>query len=758
MAASSLVDLVKIYSRSTGTGAITLGTAVGGYRGTEALENGATYSYSIQQDDQFETGKGTFLDTGNVLVRTPLTSSNGGAAIDLQPNAAVAFVALAEDILARDVLQPLYGYGPPLSGQGLPGQVYYDLSPPVTLYGPKDALAGWGSGVILQGSPGTAAAYNTVDELKAADPSALFYALVTPNGLVNYGLQPGDYSQAPLGPPDNDRVVALDAVPSSTAALVRQGASAISTKRPGSTSRVMTQEEKNSQTPVVVDEYVKNSNSDQTLAFSQAINDSRILGRPLAFINDFSIKSVSIPNGTIVRPHRPGATLNILDDGTLQGQQIVLDGVESIVFEDVTLTSTAASRSGVYGNMMLLGGTENVLFNRFRFGRSSSAGLWAANSKNITVRDSWVYDTYADGLQFNRGCQDILVERTEGYNCGDDVFAFVGYLKEGSADRPMMTNCRVVRCIARDSNGLGSGIVFLGVDGFEATGNLVENMARNGISVTREIDTAVATHYSRNGRIVGNTIRNPATGGSGRAIFLQDTRNVELDGNDSDGGYDHAIGAFGVIVDVRVLSGRHGGQQMGSGFAHIQEPSTSPLLIKELFTDYGEAVTEARSAAPVLGPDVQFVVPTGQPTIRLEGQAGKPIQRATIASKAQIKTGGAANGIVAAYCDDLSISDVRLTPSDGATKSTGNAIQATGCARLNITNATNIDAADAGVVLLGGAPRYKISGLRSENGAVGILADNTSKGIIDQCYIGGNSAGARINTGGAVLGTNVETI
>lgn len=93
-----LVDNVKIYNTTTGTGAIVLGTPVPAYRGVEALTNGQVYSYSIHQGANFEYGRGTYLAAGQQLIRSPLASSTGGTALDLQPNAEVAFVALAEDI------------------------------------------------------------------------------------------------------------------------------------------------------------------------------------------------------------------------------------------------------------------------------------------------------------------------------------------------------------------------------------------------------------------------------------------------------------------------------------------------------------------------------------------------------------------------------------------------------------------------------------------------------------------------------------
>jgi hypothetical protein len=95
--ASTLVDLVKINVTSTGTGPLTLGTPATGYRGREALVNGGVYSYSIQQSNNWEYGRGTYLSATKQLVRSVINSSTGGTAIVLQGGAQVALTALASD-------------------------------------------------------------------------------------------------------------------------------------------------------------------------------------------------------------------------------------------------------------------------------------------------------------------------------------------------------------------------------------------------------------------------------------------------------------------------------------------------------------------------------------------------------------------------------------------------------------------------------------------------------------------------------------
>lgn len=119
----ALVDLVKIVINTTGTGALSLGAAVFGFRGREALTDGETYDYSIQQEAAWEYGRCTFLAATNQVIRTPIGSSNGGSPINIQAGASIAFVLLAETLnLTR---------GPP-GEDGQPGPPGPPGSPPLT--------------------------------------------------------------------------------------------------------------------------------------------------------------------------------------------------------------------------------------------------------------------------------------------------------------------------------------------------------------------------------------------------------------------------------------------------------------------------------------------------------------------------------------------------------------------------------------------------------------------------------------------------
>jgi hypothetical protein len=94
----TLVDLTKIQILSVGDGPLQLGAAVTAFRGQEALTNGQTYTYSIQQGANFETGTGIYDSGAGTLTRVVKVSSYGGASIPLTPNGVCTFTVFASDL------------------------------------------------------------------------------------------------------------------------------------------------------------------------------------------------------------------------------------------------------------------------------------------------------------------------------------------------------------------------------------------------------------------------------------------------------------------------------------------------------------------------------------------------------------------------------------------------------------------------------------------------------------------------------------
>lgn len=97
-----LYNLARMSTATTGTGTITLGSAVAGFLSfaSAGVGNGETVTYAIQDGSNSEIGRGVYTASGTSLTRASiLKSTNSGAAINLSGTAQVFITAAAEDIL-----------------------------------------------------------------------------------------------------------------------------------------------------------------------------------------------------------------------------------------------------------------------------------------------------------------------------------------------------------------------------------------------------------------------------------------------------------------------------------------------------------------------------------------------------------------------------------------------------------------------------------------------------------------------------------
>ena len=104
MTTPQLYDLVKMTTVTTGTGVVTLGSAVGGFRtfATAGVPDGALVRYAIADPGlaptQRESGTGVYTASGTTLTRV-LGNSSTGTLLNLSGAAHVAITAMAEDIV-----------------------------------------------------------------------------------------------------------------------------------------------------------------------------------------------------------------------------------------------------------------------------------------------------------------------------------------------------------------------------------------------------------------------------------------------------------------------------------------------------------------------------------------------------------------------------------------------------------------------------------------------------------------------------------
>ena len=109
-------DRVQVTTATTGTGTITLGSAVDGFQDFSVIGNGNTTYYTIINNNNWESGIGTYTSSGTTLSRdTVLESSNSGNKISLSGISIVFVTYPASKALYLDANGNSIGLGTPLS-------------------------------------------------------------------------------------------------------------------------------------------------------------------------------------------------------------------------------------------------------------------------------------------------------------------------------------------------------------------------------------------------------------------------------------------------------------------------------------------------------------------------------------------------------------------------------------------------------------------------------------------------------------------
>jgi len=98
---AKLHNLARMSTATTGTGTITLGSAVAGFLsfGDAGVANGSTVTYGIRDGTSSEIGRGVYTSSGTTLTRTVLKSTNSNNAISLSGTAQVFITPASEDVI-----------------------------------------------------------------------------------------------------------------------------------------------------------------------------------------------------------------------------------------------------------------------------------------------------------------------------------------------------------------------------------------------------------------------------------------------------------------------------------------------------------------------------------------------------------------------------------------------------------------------------------------------------------------------------------
>lgn len=278
------------------------------------------------------------------------------------------------------------------------------------------------------------------------------------------------------------------------------------------------------------------------------------------------------------------------DDGTAASHSLRVTA-DNVTIEQITLSSDASARTGVYG-MVRASGCSGLKVRGVTVTGSPAAGLHLQNCTDFLLEANVISGTFADGIHMQRQCERGRVLANDISGTGDDAIGVMGYRDAGAyaACSQIVIQSNVIYDIG--SGGIGRGIAVYGGRDVLVALNELEDIDACGIEVGTDISASAAdaTAYSKAVKVRSNQIRNAgrhASASNRTGITAAKVRGLAIDDNDVD-----TTGAQGIVLSGVVLEGdvtrNRVSRTTGRGIVVQQTTSTDARLLAELYTDEGE--------------------------------------------------------------------------------------------------------------------------------------------------------------------------
>jgi nitrous oxidase accessory protein NosD len=453
-------------------------------------------------------------------------------------------------------------------------------------------------------------------------------------------------------------------------------------------------------------------------------------GKPVVLVIGESTHTISAivkpPSNSMIVGRGRGSVLNFVDDGTATSRQLYLLNVTDIVIQGVTITSTAASRTAVYGLIRTESSSRISILNNTLL-TSPSTSIWTMTTTDLLIQGNTCIGPFADGIHITRQSTRVRIQGNTISGTGDDGIGLISYT-DPDGSKAENTDITVIGNII-DNVGVGRGIAVSGGSQISIIGNTVTNIDQAGIIISGASGalSTSSTHFPRRIVVSGNTIYNTGRQsilGTGAGIYVAPARMINVTDNVIDVTALDGITLASVTKDINV-SDNTISRTTGTGITINPTSSTDSRLIQELFTDLGETgvVTAVTANIKIDNNDIRkttgtsiFVNSTNMTGIRVTNNeiADSPTQ----------------NGIDITGCKYLVVNgNTLMNVAQGIRIGNGN--------RTTI-NGNMVTTASGTAVLLVTSQYTVISGnVFADNSVIGVFVDGTSSNnfCIDNIFI-----------------------
>lgn len=410
------------------------------------------------------------------------------------------------------------------------------------------------------------------------------------------------------------------------------------------------------------------------------------------------------------------ATIEFQDDGSQSSRKLYVNAANNVTIRDLTITSTATGRTGVYG--LIRGNScSGLKILNCRLLVSSSAYVHLINCTDFLIEGNYCSGSYADGFHMSRASSRGRVVNNEIADAKDDGIAVVSY----RVGYGLCEDITIANNVIKEVGTLtapGGGVAFVGGRNLTATGNVIRDTFGSGIKVTP--DLSADTHFPVGISVVANVIRNPSQHG----IVVSHARGIRVANNSIETTANNGIYLTGVCKEVSV-DGNWVSRPSGRGIHYNQSTSTNTLLLQELFTDLGETAPSTARGANITIANNQVRKPgTGLEAIYVVGSADNLIEGVIVSGN---RTDEPQSGTTYNYPRGIALSFCKYTSV------TGNSMKGiTGVPVIVLASCLN--SAVTGNTLAGGS-----AGIHFINTDDSLIVGNNAKGLT--IYIDPSSTG-----------------